>query len=58
MNENVSIDSLLKCICTSKLRTNILLSLEKPMTLSELKNTVNSDAPNTSSSARELEEMG
>jgi len=57
-DQNMGIESLLKGICTSKLRTNILLSLEKPMTLAELKNTIYADSPNASSSARELEDLG
>jgi len=56
---NTSLNVLIRGICTSRLRMNILLSLEnEPLSLSDLKHEVKADAPNTVSKAKELEELG
>jgi len=48
---------ILRTITSSRLRLNILRSLESPMRLSDLRRAVNSNAPNTSSKAKDLQEL-
>lgn len=48
----------LRSLACSRLRQDILSSLERPMRLSDLKRAVDSNAPNTSAKARELQKMG
>ncbi|MBN2518507.1 MAG: winged helix-turn-helix domain-containing protein [Candidatus Altiarchaeota archaeon] len=53
------VESTIKKLYDSKLRLAILDALkEKPMRLADLRNAVNANAPNTSSKAKELEDMG
>ena len=53
---DVSYD-VLRIITSSRLRLNILNSLESPMRLSDLRRAVNSNAPNTSSKAKDLQRL-
>ena len=48
----------LRSLTSSRLRQNILNSLNKPMRLCELKRAVGSNAPNTSSKAKDLQNLG
>jgi predicted transcriptional regulator len=48
----------LRSLTSSRLRKDILGSLEEPMRLCDLRRAVSSNAPNTSSKARDLQEMG
>ena len=51
-------NEVLKPLVGSKLRVNILRSLESPMRLSDLRRVVNANAPNTSAKAKDLITMG
>lgn len=48
----------LRSLTSSRLRKDILKSLESPMRLCDLKRAVKSNAPNTSSKARDLQDLG
>jgi predicted transcriptional regulator len=48
----------LRSLTSSRLRQDILSSLDRPMRLSELRRAIDSNAPNTSAKAKELQEMG
>jgi predicted transcriptional regulator len=48
----------LRTLTSSRLRQDILSSLERPMRLCELRRAIRSNAPNTSSKARELQDLG
>jgi predicted transcriptional regulator len=48
----------LKTLVNSRLRLEILESLEQPMRLSDLRRAVDANAPNTSSKAKDLEALG
>jgi predicted transcriptional regulator len=48
----------MRALVSSRLRLNILASLNEPMRLCDLKRAVRSNAPNTSSKARGLQDLG